>query len=75
MFELRCSKFELDCSESAGKPGLGRGDRSSQPFIIPLVAGVDLDHRPLGYEPKGSSSSPVDFIALPRNKLAENWQE
>ena len=26
-----------------------------------------MNHRPLGYEPKGSSSSPVDFIALPRN--------
>jgi hypothetical protein len=40
-----------------------------------MVAGVDLSPRPLGYEPKGSSSSPVDFIALPRNKPAENRQE
>ena len=27
---------------------------------------VDLNHRPLGYEPKGSILSPVDSVALPR---------
>jgi hypothetical protein len=29
------------------------------------LRGVDLNHRPLGYEPKGSKLSPVDSIALP----------
>ena len=74
MFELGCSEFELRCSESADQPrdqGIGGSNHS----MIPLVAGVDLNHRPLGYEPKGSSSSPVDFIALPRNKQPENQQE
>ncbi len=36
---------------------------------------MDLNHRPLGYEPKGSISSPVDFIAFPRTNqqnLGEN---
>jgi len=39
------------------------------------LRGVDLNHRPLGYEPKGSTLSPVDFIAHPRSKLEENYQE
>src|ERR1019366_7129646 len=49
MFELRCSKFEIFCSESGGQPqyqGLVR-------FPIPydsVGCGVDLNHRPLGYE-------------------------
>src|SRR2546423_11948781 len=30
------------------------------------LRGVDLNHRPLGYEPKGSKLSPVDSVALPR---------
>src|ERR1019366_6995512 len=49
MFELRCSKFELFCSESAGQPK-GQGGEGSKSSTIPLVARVDLNHRPLGYE-------------------------
>jgi hypothetical protein len=30
------------------------------------LRGVDLNHRPLGYEPKRSILSPVDSTALPR---------
>jgi len=43
MFELRCSKFELLCSESAGQ-SKSEGAGSSKSSKIPLVAGVDLNH-------------------------------
>ena len=39
---------------------------------IDWLRGVDLNHRPLGYEPKRSILSPVDFIALPRLKALKN---
>jgi len=34
------------------------------------LRGVDLNHRPLGYEPKRSILSPVESIALPRSEPA-----
>ena len=34
------------------------------------LRGVDLNHRPLGYEPKRSILSPVESIALPRSRPA-----
>jgi hypothetical protein len=30
------------------------------------LRGLDLNQRPLGYEPKGSTLSPVDSVALTR---------
>jgi hypothetical protein len=39
------------------------------------LRGVDLNHRPLGYEPKGSMLSPVDSVALPRNQLTNNQRK
>ena len=38
------------------------------------LRGVDLNHRPLGYEPKRSILSPVESIALPRTKPAKPRQ-
>jgi hypothetical protein len=49
MFELRCSELELGCSESAGQPQ-DQGGEGSKSSMIPLVAKVDLNQRPLGYE-------------------------
>jgi hypothetical protein len=36
------------------------------------LRGVDLNHRPLGYAPKGSMLSPVESIALPRLQPPNN---
>ena len=33
---------------------------------------MDLNHRPLGYEPKGSMLSPVESVALPRLQQVNN---
>jgi hypothetical protein len=43
MFELRCSEFELGCSESAGQPQ-GQGIEGSKSSMIPLVAEGVLHH-------------------------------
>ena len=53
MFELRCSEFELGCSGSARHPHDREGWRFKS-SMIPLVAGVDLNHQPLGYEGKST---------------------
>jgi hypothetical protein len=65
MFELRCSKVGLFCSESAGHKHLVReqGVGGSKSPMIPLVAGVDWNHRPLGYEKRSQPLSAVESIA------------
>ena len=47
----------------------------SQCGFCPTAAacGADLNHRPLGYEPKGSMLSPVDFVALPRFQQRKSY--
>jgi hypothetical protein len=50
MFELRCSKFEVFCSGS--RPPTGPGRQTFQVRYDSLSCRGDLNHRPLGYEPK-----------------------
>jgi hypothetical protein len=50
MFDLRCSEFELFCSKWQVNHLVQDKGRRFKSSVVPLVAGVDLNHRPLGYE-------------------------
>ncbi len=55
-------------SRTAASNRKNKGRLRALPLSGHWLRGVDLNHRPLGYEPKGSILSPVESVALPAFK-------